>query len=102
MFTRFIPFEKYADEVIDQGVDFAGVLQGSESVTAAGVKAVDVEGSDVTSTLIPDPASLDGSIVQYRLVAAGIPGYTYHIYALATLDTGEVLGQLLRMFIPEP
>lgn len=102
MFTRYIPIEKYAQEIIDQGVDFAPVLKGSESVTGAAVVVVDVDGNDVTTTLVVGSASQDGSIVQYRLADAGDPGATYHIYALATLDTGEVLGQLLRMYLPEP
>ena len=102
MFTRFIPMQKYADEVIDQAVDFSGVLADGESVTGGGLKIVDVDANDVTSTLAPAGGSYSGSSVTYRLVAAGTVGMIYHVYALATLNTGEVLGQCLRMFIPTP
>lgn len=102
MFTRYTPIEKYADEVIDQAINFAGVLDDGESVSSGEVKILDLESTDVTSTLCPGGASTSGDSVTYRLVAAGTPGMTYHVYALATLDTGEVLGECMRMFIPTP
>ena len=102
MFTRFTPIEKYAGEVIDQAADFTDVLADGESVSSGEVKILDTDSTDVTSTLCPGGASTSGDSVTYRLAAAGTTGLTYHVYALATLDTGEVLGQCLRMFIPTP
>jgi hypothetical protein len=102
VFERVIPFEKYVYEITDQGVDFGPVLESGEVSSAAGIKVVDAAANDVTSTLVPGGASLDGDIVTYRLADEGTPGMTYFIYALLTLGSGEVLGQCLRMSIPSP
>ena len=101
MFTRYETIEKYASEVIDQAVDFSGVLASGESVSSGDIEIYELDGTDVTSTLCSGGASVSDDSVTYRL-SAGTSGETYHVYAYATLNTGEKLGQCLRMFIPIP
>lgn len=100
--ARSIGFEKYAGEILDQGVDFAGELIDGESVSGGDIEAYDSFGNTVTDALAPNGASASDGVVQYRLEAEGIPGKTYHVYVYAILNTGEKIGQLLVMSIPKP
>jgi len=102
MAVRAINIEKYVDEILDQSVDFEDVLADGESVSSGAVKIKDSTDTDVTSTLAPAGGSSSGTSVEYRLAAAGTAGMTYSVYALATLNTGEVLGQRFRMTLSKP
>lgn len=100
--ARAIRLEKYAGEILDQGVDFAGELIEGESVSSGDIVVFEANGNVVTDVLAPNGASADEAVIQYRLEAEGIPGKTYHVYVYAILNTGEKIGQLLVMSIPKP
>ena len=97
MAHRVIDVTKYAQEIIDQEVDFVDVLEGGESVSSGAVEAYNNEGTDVTSSLIPGGASVSTTKVTYQIVAYGNAGEVFALYVLATLNTGEKIGQLLRV-----
>ncbi len=100
--ARAIGFEKYAGEILDQGVNFAGELIDGETVSGGDIEIYDVVGNTVTDALAPNGAAAAETVIQYRLEAEGIPGKTYHVYVYALLNTGEKIGQLLVMSIPKP
>ena len=97
MAHRVIDISKYAQEIIDQEVDFVDVLEGGESVSSGSVEAYNNEGTDITTSLIPGGASVSTTKVTYQITNYGNAGEVYALYVFATLNTGEKNGQLLRL-----
>ena len=52
--------------------------------------------------LAPGGASVNGTQVIYRLVAAGTVGAVYYAFVTATLNTGEIVGQRIKLTILKP
>lgn len=91
-----------AGEKLAHSVDFSPVLQISELIQTESVKIYDRFGNDVTSTiLVAASTGHTDSEISYS-VQSGDPGEHYWLHVLATLNTGEIIGQRLQMTIAEP
>lgn len=92
-----IDISKLPDEAVAQAVDFAPVLLPGESVSSGAVQIDTDPPGGVTTGIITNPGS-SGDTVTFDL-AAGVSGTRYLIDALATLNTGQVIGQRLRLTV---
>ena len=100
MARSVVPDEKYPGETVSQSVDFTALLDG-DTVSTGSIVVHDRGGVDRTSAMLSGSVTNTTSTVDYTLTG-GTAGEIYTVTVLATLSSGDIRGQRVRIKVTPP
>ena len=90
--------EKRTAERLARAIDFGPSMATGDTVASQSVTATDVQGTDVSSSLIASPGH-SGTQVNWTWQAWGSVGASYYTRVVATTTNGEVIARVVRLTI---